>query len=148
LGAWLDEGVRFPGFLVGDVAGNRECVAIVLERHAGGNARAGVFGGYDHRHTDRRGAKNAVADGEVLGAAKVPSENSEIRAPPRNLFRETRVFFAIDYVNPGAKHRDRLAFGSDCAAMARAVDAAAMPLMMTNHCAARSVAWRSAMPEP
>jgi hypothetical protein len=55
-----------PGILVGDVARNREDLAILLEGAARRNACAAVLGGFDNQHAHRHAADDAVADRKIL----------------------------------------------------------------------------------
>ena len=66
----FNESVRSRGAFVGDVAGDGEDIAILLEREARRDARTGIFSGFYDQHADRHSAEDAVADGKILGSGK------------------------------------------------------------------------------
>src|SRR5947209_8266128 len=64
--ALLDQQIRPPTGLLGDVAWNGENLAVLLRRKLRSDRRAGIFAALHYHHPHADAADNPVADREVL----------------------------------------------------------------------------------
>ena len=122
----FDQGVRSPGILVGDIAGNDEYLSILFQSAARCDPGAAVFVGFQHENADRNAADDATANGKVLRCGKCVHGKfrDQGAAQGQHLLREPGVFLGINNVHSSAGNRHRFPSGVDGAAMGGGVYAA------------------------
>src|SRR5581483_6217249 len=108
-----------------DAAGNREDLAVLLERLAGSNQRAALEVAFDHQHAERDAAEDAVAAREELAAwLRAERVVADQRAALDDLLGEALVLRRVDQVEAAREHGDRAAAGIERGAVRDGVDAA------------------------
>src|SRR5689334_7247815 len=123
VGALFYQQVRAPAQLVGDVAGDGEDFAALVDGELGGDGGTGVLSALHDQDTEAHAADDAVADGEVLGKCGGAHGEFGDDEPARGeLTGELPVLAGVDDVDAAAEDGDGIGGAAERSLVSGGVD--------------------------